>query len=419
MSYALTGPAIVTPGIGYVYTMSGWGSCSGTPVVGTLQLPSGWIFVSQTPVSGNTCTFTVIAGTAPGVVEVHNSRCNSPVGEGEPFDVGIQVSIGDAIKSNIGICCSQFAVACIDTSAWINNSSGPVTLTITFGNSVDAIAALGVASFTSTSNISLAACLANLVSQINAAALANASANPEGTSPASIVGAQLCITSWPTPNDATPCGDTTNYLNGFTITSFSDYVTMTPVNSTDFINGGTIINCIGTPSIGGSPFVCTGVQCSFTVTFPNGIPGVYTVVPPTGWTLVSVTVSGSGTLIVTLLPDSSSGVLMVTDNNGTTGYTTSFTLINDCFLADCASKMLLSQFCHDVDICCRDCDDYEKNKKQVQRNMYNKALALITMYSLAKQNYFLSCDPSDLPPILTLLNQIKGILIRCQICPEI
>ena len=157
----------------------------------------------------------------------------------------------------------------------------------------------------------------------------------------------------------------------------------------------------------------------YTVTFPLGIPDNYTVTPPVGWTLVSTTVSSSTTLQVTLLPNSSSGILTVTDTNGSTGYSASITLINDCFIGDCASKMLLSQFCHDIDPCCIECNDYKKKEREIDQKMYNKALALITTYSLAKQNYFIGCNPSDLTNILSLLQVIQSILIRCNICPEI
>ena len=81
--------------------------------------------------------------------------------------------------------------------------------------------------------------------------------------------------------------------------------------------------------------------------------------------------------------------------------------------------MLLSQFCHDIDPCCTQCDDYKKKEREIEQNNMNKAISLLTMYSLAKENYFLNCLTSNLPAILTLLNQISEILTRCQICPEV
>jgi hypothetical protein len=421
MSFSLTGPNIVTPGVAYTYTVNGWSSCVANETEGTIFMPPGWILVSQTPIVGNSFSFTVIAGSSPGSIEVYNNSCSTNLGGGfETFTVEILVSIGNNIQSNIGICCSNFATASLDTSTWTNNSTTPVTLTITFGNQVDATAALGAYTFTSTSNVSLSACLANLVSQINAAAAANPGGNPEGTSPASLIAGQLNIVSWPTANDATECGNTTNYLFGFEITcSIPGNVTMLPATTANFIGGGNVINCIGPPSITGNPFVCTNTSCSYTVTFPYGVPANYTVTPPPGWTLVSTVITGTNTIVVTLLPNSSSGTLVVSNNNGVSGYTTDFVLINDCFVSTCAAEMLLSQFCNDIDPCCITCQGYDKTKKEINQKMYNKAVALVTMYALMKQNYFINCDPLILVSLQNMLQQINSILIRCGICPQI
>lgn len=421
MSFTLTGPLSVTPGVAYVYTVCGYNVCVANEVQGTPEFPPDWTVVSQTPIVGNCYTITVIAGSTPplgGALTIFDCACSFNLTGG--YEVASPqlrgVTIGNTIASNIGICCSQFAKAFLDASQWINNTGNPVTLTITFGNHVDAVAALGAYSFTSTANLTIAACFANLVSQINAAAAANPSGNPEGPNPASYIGGIFSMVSFPTPNDATPCGNTTNYLYGFQVTcnniSFDN-------NTANFINGGQVINCIGPPSITGNPFVCEGQQTTFTVTFPLGIPQDYTITPPAGWTLVSTVVSGPNTLLVNLIPNSQSGVLTVSDTNGVSSYSTSLMLINDCFIADCASKMLLSQFCHDQDPCCTECNDLKKKEKEIEAKMMNKAIGLLTSYSLAKQNYFITCNNSDLNNILNILNQIKSILIRCGICPQI
>lgn len=323
------------------------------------------------------------------------------------------------------LCCSKWAVIQVDTHQWLDSCPDtPKTITISFYlNHADAIAALGAYSFTSTSNTSFVACLNNLVVQINAAALAHAGSNPEGTSPASFVGGVFYMTSFPV---ATPyacdapacnCGETLAVW----VTCNQECLNIPdPFSNGAGASDAVLIPCYGPPTIEGNPFVCTGNQNSVTIVFPGGIPPTYTLTIPTGWTLVSTVVAAYDTLLVTVIPDSTSGIITVSYLNSILQtYTATFQLVNDCFIGNCASNMLLSRFCNDIDPCCISCNEYEVAERKIERDNMNKAVALINTYSLAKQAYFINCLSSDLVYILMLVCEIKSILIRCEICPEI
>lgn len=414
----ISGPNNTTGGNQYTYTATGF-NCSCISALWNITLPTGWILLTSSLVL-DVLTFTVIAGSDAGNITVQFG-CKA-LDDSDPCYSSTSFPVTPIIQppANIGVCCSSYGQAVLDTTGWANNVGVGVTLTIFFGNQADATTALGAYEFISSSNISLTDCLLDLVSQINAAAADNPSGNPEGLSPASLIGTQLTITSWPTPSDETPCGVTTNFDYGFKIVcSIPADVTM-PNTSADFINGGMLINCFGVPSITGSSFVCTGQQATLTLTFPGGVPPGYTVIPPTGWTLVGSSVSGLDTIAVTLIPGSSvTGTLSISYSSGRVLYTNTFLLVNDCFIGQCVSNMLLSQFCNDQDICCSECDDYKKKDKEIATGMFNKTIGLMTTYSLAKQTYFLTCNTADLNNVVTILNQIKEILIRCSICPSI
>jgi len=312
-------------------------------------------------------------------------------------------------------CCTSYAKVTINTNSWIPALECYFQIQIDFQNDpADAIAALGAASFTSTSNTTVAACMANLVSQINAAATANPSGNPQGLTPAAYSGGIFTMLSFPTPSLPSLCGDN---LVALIVDIPVDYCHdgVVPGNNF-FVQGGNI--CYVPPVITSNPFVCNGTQATFNIYFPTGIPANYVITIPNGWTLVSKTAIDGYNVVIVVIPNNKSGIINVSYSTTAYNYNVNYQTINDCSLANCASKMLLDKFCHDTDPCCRECDDYERNKKEKANEMMNKAIGLITTYSLAKQAYFFNCDSTMLPGIESLLEDINDVLIRCQICPK-
>jgi hypothetical protein len=341
MNYGITGPVTVAAGTQATYVVCFPVYCISSSY--SLSLPSDWAIIDTgSPVitTDTACvTYTVQIGAQDGTI-VFTAACTGA----EPTTFSLPVTSTVVSKTNVGICCDRYGVARLDTSLWNNITFNTITLTITFGNHADATAALGAYTFTSIANISVAACLANLVSQINAAAAANPGGNPEGISPASLISGTLAITSWPTPSDEYPCGITTNFAYGLLITcNHPSYVNFPNNLYTDFQNGGVLINCSPAPAVTGPFFVCTGQQQTVTLSFPDGIPYAYSIIPPTGWTLVGSSISSATTIQVTLIPNSDSGTLVVTyENNNGQQFTVNYPMINDCFISDCASKLMLS-----------------------------------------------------------------------------
>lgn len=391
--------------------------------VAVISLPPGWIVLSQSaityqgPLVGNVMTFSVFCGIQGGQICVSFECIVAPANP-----VCITVTPFQQNYASLSICCSAFGVATIDTTAWTVADTGCSTfeLRITFSDSADASIALGVSIFTSSAHATIALCMADLVAQINAAATARPSKNPQGLTPASFNSGVFSMVTFPTPNYPTysdQCGSNTF----ITITNpTGSCVTFSPTNQALFLGSGSVVPCFGPPSITGSPFICTGQQFSLLVTFPGGIPSSYQLVFPQAWQLVGKSVQSLDTLLLTFIPDSNGGIVSVSYLNSTGAqYVATYQLVNDCFIGQCAAKQLLSSFCNDTDPCCVECNDYEKAEKKIEREMMNKALALLTTYSLQKAVYFQDCLQSDLPALQALLLQIKSILIRCGICPKI
>lgn len=321
-------------------------------------------------------------------------------------------------------CCNSYPYITIDTSAWVDSiPSTPKTVTISFyRDTADAIIALGASSFTSTSNVTIAACMANLAIQLNAAAAAHPTKNPQGLPIAIWNAGILTIHVFPcaTPyNDNTPaayCGEGLS-----TFTTSADEVLVLPAFNSAYISPLPVpIPCYGPPTIQGNPFACTKQQSSVTIVFPGGIPLTYTLTIPNGWTLVSKVTAAYDTLIVTVIPNDDNGVISVSYLNsvGNT-YTATFQWVNDCYISKCASKLMLSRFCNDEDPCCIHCSEVKKKELEIERDNMNKCIALLNSYSMAKQKYYMECLTSDLTNLLIISHEIKKTLIRCSLCPEI